>query len=98
MATKKTQEDELKSNEEFLKTMQSFSDEKKEGSVEAEVQKKYTQIAVASDAQTKSEWKSFFAKYGLSLSSGIAIAVDFLQEKVKRGDVKLKKSGIIELN
>lgn len=51
-------------------------------------------ITIRTTQQKKNEYKSELAKYNLSLSRGFCIALDYLLEQVRKGNLKLKDTGI----
>lgn len=51
-------------------------------------------FTIRTNEAKKREYKSFFAKHGLSVSKGVQIAIDYLIDQAKKGNIELKDTGI----
>ena len=55
---------------------------------------KTTQIVVRTTEKERNELKAYFMKHGISISKGLKIAVKYLQQQEKKGQVRFSDIGL----
>jgi len=51
-------------------------------------------FTIRTSQEKQREYKTFFASKGLSVSKGVQIAIDYLIDQAKKGNIELKDTGI----
>ena len=57
-----------------------------------------TVVGIRLHKKERNEIKSFFAAYGLTVSAGLRLSLAYFEEKARKGDIKITKSGVVELS
>lgn len=58
--------------------------------------KKYSDTVIARLTKGKrSEFKSFFAKYGITMNSGIEMCIEYVINQVEQENAKISKAGVM---
>ena len=61
----------------------------------ADDSKKYSDTVIARLTKGKrSEFKSFFAKYGITMNSGIEMCIEYVKSQVEQENVSISKAGV----
>lgn len=56
---------------------------------------KYSDTVIARLSSGKrAEFKSFFAKYGITMNSGIEMSIEYVMEMVNNGNARISKAGV----
>ena len=64
------------------------------GNPQTEKAKNDKMFTIRTSETKQREYKAFFASKGLSVSKGVQIAIDYLIDQARKGNIELKDTGI----